>query len=436
MSFTAALVLQFFQSKAQYFYVVELSMSPNYYAFAIAIWAIYNSINDPLAGWVMDQKRTRWGRRKPWMVIFWFPLAISFGFLWYIPDSIIGNDSYLLIWLIVFLLLFDTGYTIVILAWAALFPEMYSKTEERNTVSAIRQIFSLIALAVALVLPPVFINDGDIDSYKFFGWFLAIITIVNIGISLFGCKEKHIDTITETEKYSLRDGVQIVFTNTDYQAFLMANLIAYFAYGQVLAMLPFYRKFVLLQDEGFETLAYGAALGVTILTLFFWVRLTNRTNPKTTYILSGSLFAFFLVPLWLFENTSSVIITMAFIGFALGGLLMVVDLLLSDVIDQDYLDTGKRREGIYFGFNGFFIRIAILMQALSLAIISTLTGFDEDKEVQDELGKMGIKIQMVVLPILAFIVAIVVMRRYYSLEGEKLQSIKNAIQSKNETLEI
>lgn len=428
MSFTAALLLQYFQSKAEFFYIDELNMSTTYYAIAIAIWAIYNSINDPLAGWVMDQKRTRWGRRVPWMVIFWLPLGVSFGLIWSVPSSMMNNDTSLLIWLAATLILFDTGYTIVILAWAALFPELYDKTEDRNTVSAIRQIFSLVALAVALVLTPVFVHDGDISSYKNFGWFLAVLTTINIGISLLGCKEKHINTIEDSEKYSLKDGVNIVFTNRDYQAFLLANLIAYFAYGQVLSMLPFYRKYVLVQDEGFESLAYGAALGVTILTLFLWVRLTNRSSPKHTYILSAAVFAIALVPLWFLDATIPVIVVMGFIGFALGGLLLVVDLLLSDVIDQDYLTTGKRREGIYFGFNGFFIRIAILMQAVSLAIVSTLTGFDGNKESQDELGKMGIKIQMILLPILAFIVAIFVMRKYYSLEGDKLKQLKLAVQ--------
>ncbi|MCE7733693.1 MAG: MFS transporter [Candidatus Heimdallarchaeota archaeon] len=428
MSFSAALLLQYFQSKAQFFYIVELGLSPTYYALAIGIWAIYNSINDPLAGWAMDQKRTRWGRRVPWIIIFWLPLGISFGFLWTIPESVYSNEMKLFLWLILFLILFDTGYTVVILAWTALFPEMYRKTEDRNIVSAIRQIFSLVALAVALVLPPFFVHDGDIPSYGFFGWFLAGISIINIGISILGCKESHIETITDTEKYSLRDGLQIVLTNRDYQAFLVANLITYFAYGQVLAMLPFYRKFVLLEDEGFESLAYAAAIGITIMTLFFWVRLTNRSSPKYTFLVSATVFGLSLIPLWILDSPTSVILVMGVLGFGLGGLLMVVDLLIADVIDQDYNDTGKRREGIYFGFNGFFIRIAILMQAISLAIVSSLTGFDEDKDVQDKLGQTGIKIQMIVLPIIAFSIAIFVIKRYYSLEGEKLKQLKIAVQ--------
>ena len=118
---------------------------------------------------------------------------------------------------------------------------------------------------------------------------------------------------------------------------------------------------------------------------------------------------------------------MGLVGFGLAGLLMVVDLLLSDVVDEDYLKTGKHREGIFFGFNGFFIRIAILMQAIALAITSKVTGFDEDKDVQSHAAQQGIKIQMIILPIIAFVIAIYVVRKYYYLHGDVLSKQRDNI---------
>jgi GPH family glycoside/pentoside/hexuronide:cation symporter len=123
------------------------------------------------------------------------------------------------------------------------------------------------------------------------------------------------------------------------------------------------------------------------------------------------------------------------IGLGLAGLLMVVDLLISDVIDEDYLNTGKRREGIFFGFNGFFIRIAILLQAISLAIVSKLTGFNEKSDTQTSLGQTGIKFQMVILPIIAFIVSIFLLNKYYDLDGEKLARLHKDIDNKNNGLD-
>ncbi len=414
MSFTAALLMQFFQSKAQFFYIVELKLEPSLYSIAIGIWALYNSINDPLFGWIMDRKPTRWGRRVPWILAFMIPLGIAFGFVWDVPTFLYGDQIMIFIWLILMLLAFDTGYTIVILAWTALFPEMFSSTEDRSWVSAIRQIFSIIALVVALVIPPTFVHDGDIRSYAYFGWILAAISTVNVLIATLGCKETD---LSEENSYSLKEGISILRSNRDYQAFLFVNMVTYFAYGQLLAMLPFFRKFVLKIDEQFETSAYAAALGVTLLALVVWVKFTVRRGAKSTFVYSAVFFSFSLVPVWFITDPILLIINMGIVGFGLAGLLMIVDILLAEIVDKDFEKTGKRREGVYFGFNGFFIRMSILMQAFSLFIVSELTGFDQFLDEQTALGQVGIKIQMLVLPIIMLFLGIYVIRKYYTLSN-------------------
>lgn len=319
------------------------------------------------------------------------------------------------LWLVVMLLLFDTGYTIVILAWTALFPEMFQSLEERSVVSAARQVFSIIALVVALVVTPFFVKDGDISSYGTFGWLLAGISLVNIAFALLGCYEPHSKN-GELETYSLRDGIGILLSNRNYQAFLFVNLSSYYAYGQLLSMFPFYRKFILGKLQDFETLVYGAALGVTVLTLPLWVRFTNRNNPKKTFIASSIAFSLTLIPLGLSLPDEVIIAVMAMVGFGLAGLLMVVDILISEVIDEDYLKNGVRREGIFFGFNGFFIRLAILMQAITFTSVSEWSGFDQNLDKQSDLGNLGIKIQMLLLPILLLIVSIIVISKFYNIK--------------------
>jgi GPH family glycoside/pentoside/hexuronide:cation symporter len=361
----------------------------------------------------MDRKPTRWGRRLPWMIKFWLPLSISFALIWAPPRT---SEIGIFVFLIAILLLFDTAYTIVVLAWASLFPEIYTTAADRNQVSAMRQVFSLVALVVALVLPGYFITDGNLDSYKNFGWILATVSFVNLGLSFFGCKEEHKDLIQEENQYSLREGISLVFTNKNYQAFLFGNLITYFAYGQVLAMLPFYRTYVLKEEAEFESMAYGGTILVTMISLYFWVKYTNKKSPKSTFMLSAILFTIGLVPLWFLQDSTLVLLNFAFIGVGLSGLLLIVDVLISEVIDEDFEMNGKRREGIFFGFNGLFIRIAILLQAISLYAVTTLTGFDKDADVQTELGNQGIKIQMFLFPILALISGVIVIKKFYNVK--------------------
>ncbi len=255
-------------------------------------------------------------------------------------------------------------------------------------------------------------HDGDIRSYAYFGWILAVISTVNVLIAIFGCKETE---LTEENSYSLKEGVSILKSNKDYQAFLFVNMVTYFAYGQLLAMLPFFRKFVLRVDEQFEISAYAAALGITLLALVVWVRFTVKRGAKSTFVYSAVFFSASLIPVWFVTDQTLLIINMGVVGFGLAGLLMVVDVLLAEIVDKDFEETGKRREGVYFGFNGFFIRMSILMQAFSLFVVSELTGFDQFLEEQTALGQTGIKIQMLVLPIIMLFLGIFIIRRYYTL---------------------
>jgi len=427
-SLSAALLNQFFQAKAQFFYIVEMKLSPEIYALALFIWAIWNAINDPLAGWYMDRQTTRWGRRLPWMILFWLPLVISFSLIWSPPITWVGNNLKLFLWLLVILIIFDTSYTVVILAWAALFPEIFTDQKDRNIVAGLRQIFSLGALILSLVIPPFFITDGDILSYKYFGWLLGLISFINLGIAFVGCKEpKYHDTVI-VNKNSLLDSLREILSNTSFLAFLLGNLVTYFAYGQVLAMLPFYRKFILGVDQQFEMLAYTSALAITLLSLIFWVWFTSKNEPRFTYLFSAACFGLGLIPMWFVTTGFQAIMIMALVGFGLTGQLIVVDLLLADVVDQDYVNTGTRREGIFFGFNGFFIRLSILLQAISLAVITRLTGFDEYKEVQTRLAKTGIKIQFILLPFLGFAFGFWVIYRYYNLHGRTLKEQRKKVE--------
>lgn len=163
-------------------------------------------------------------------------------------------------------------------------------------------------------------------------------------------------------------------------------------------------------------MAYGGTILVTMISLYFWVKYTNKKSPKSTFMLSAILFTIGLVPLWFLQDSTLVLLNFAFIGVGLSGLLLIVDVLISEVIDEDFEMNGKRREGIFFGFNVLFIRIAILLQAISLYAVTTLTGFDKDADVQTELGNQGIKIQMFLFPILALISGVIVIKKFYNVK--------------------
>ncbi|MBA7650528.1 hypothetical protein ES703_58334 [subsurface metagenome] len=141
-----------------YFAVVQLNIT--LITIGFIIWAFWNSINDPLLGYLSDRTHTRFGRRLPYIMIALIPLGIIMFLLFTPPFSIgtanqIGNFIYFMI----IIILFEFFYTMFSLNATSLFPETFISEEERIKANNVRQSFLIIGLMVAFILPGLFIGD-------------------------------------------------------------------------------------------------------------------------------------------------------------------------------------------------------------------------------------------------------------------------------------
>jgi GPH family glycoside/pentoside/hexuronide:cation symporter len=127
------------------------------------------------------------------------------------------------------------------------------------------------------------------------------------------------------------------------------------------------------------------------------------------------------------------VISTALIGVGLAGLMVLLDVMLSDVIDEDELKTGARREGMYFGINGLLVRLAISFQAVIMGFVLDTSGYDADLPVASQpAGAIaGIKVLLVVIPIVSVLIAMLIFSRY-PLNSEKLREVKQRLKEKHE----
>jgi len=114
------------------------------------------------------------------------------------------------------------------------------------------------------------------------------------------------------------------------------------------------------------------------------------------------------------------------LGIALAGTMFIVDILIADVIDEDELRTGRRREGMYFGTNALVMRLSTLLVSLAVLILAPL-GYIEGAEVQPPSAIFGIKLLMSIFPILGLIVGLLIIR-YYPIDKEYRERIKQEIE--------
>ena len=166
-----------------FFYVVTVGLSLELVGFVYILYGLWNAINDPLFGYYMDKKVTRWGRRVPYIIFGTIPLAVGFILLWYVP----WTSEILIFFHAVFMLfLFDTGFTLAITAWAALYTEMYEEEKERAKVVAIKDTIAFTSSLIGIIFPPLI--DSAI-GWSYTGLILGIVISITMYLSLLGTKK-------------------------------------------------------------------------------------------------------------------------------------------------------------------------------------------------------------------------------------------------------
>ena len=185
-SFAVELISNSFGGLYFFFYETELSLGPLFILVANVLFAIYNAVNDPLIGYLSDRANTRWGRRKPFIMLGTIPILILYIIIWLPPLPAGGNEIFTFLYLLLMLILYDTFYTMVALPYDSLFPELYTSVKERSQVNTIRQVLSVVGLLAAALVPGIVVAGESAPLGEQMSSYLlnGIITAVIIGISL------------------------------------------------------------------------------------------------------------------------------------------------------------------------------------------------------------------------------------------------------------
>ena len=426
-SLGTALSMQCFNAFAPIFYMDVLKLSPALFGIGMTIYAIWNAINDPLVGHISDRTQSRWGRRIPYIAFLTLPLALSFMIVWICPfNADAGQITFLFIYFLVAIHLLDTLWTFVVLNWTALFPEMYPDGKSRAVVSGWRQLFSVIGLILGIALPPMIY--GQI-GWPAMGVLFGVITGVSFFISLWGSEEKK--EFSREKGLGFREALIASFRSRSFRWFLLLNIFIQFVFETLTASLPFYAKYVLgiPGSEGMKTsILLGVSFIVAMPMLYVWTKVTQRIGARKTLLVSLAIFGLGLIPFLFVGSYTAAVVTMACAGAGLAGLIMLTDLLLADIVDEDELATGVRREGMFFGMNGFVIRFSIAMKALVMSGIFIATGYDAHLAIgqQPSSALLGLRLLISIVPLVGVVIACLGTWAY-PLHGERLGRVKTEV---------
>jgi len=417
-NFANTIAYQVFGNRIQFYYVDILGLSG---ATAGIIWTIYglwNAINDPLMGQVSDRTRSRFGRRVPYVAFGAIPLGLSFFFLWTPPDQ---SPIVLAAYFLAMLFIFDTLYSLTIIAYNALFPEVAPVSRDRVDLSATREILATVALLISYIAAPIIAEEV---GYIWMGAIMGGLIALGYLIAMIGVKEQPIDE-TREESLNLGRSLQIVLKSTPFRWFLGANIAKEYVWLLLGAMLPFWRKYALgiqsptdvfgltLSPGDTEAVLLGIPLVLAMPALLIWRPIVNRLGYRKTWIISALTFIPGLLVMTIANNFAIGLLGTVLIIPGLAGSMIMPFPVISEVIDDDAKkEHGYRREGLFFGMNGGIVKLAFSAQGILFAVVTGLTGFTSGSEVQIQSAVWGIRFLIGITPIIAALITAFCMWRY------------------------
>lgn len=421
-SFSSALLSNAVATFAIFYYVDVLKAPPHLISTVMILYGLWNAINDPLFGYLSDRTKTRWGRRKPYIFWFSFPLALVFALFWAPPfDS--TKPTALVMYYFLMIFLFDSFFTIVILNWTALFPEMYTTLKQRAKVSALRQILAIPGLLLGIAAPPMI---ASMIGWQKMGIIFAIIGGSILYLTLLGSREN--PKYSQEQSLSVIEAIKYTFINKSFLTYVIASFLLQFTYTGLTAALPFYAKYVLKINETQTTILMALIFIVAFFLIPLWQKITTKMGAKKTMMLSMIIWATLLSGFMFIKNFIQGIILTSSLAMGLAGALIILDIMIADIVDEDQVKTSKRREGMYFGANALIIRLGISLNSVIMGLVFSLSGYDATLPVdsQPPTVLIGFRILCSVVPILATLIGLFVLK-YYPLDGDYLKQIKQKV---------
>ena len=376
----------------------------------------WDMVNDVLFGYLQDRFNTRWGKRRPYLIFCAVPMMLGFWLLLSLPEGLTGAKAFFAI--LGTSMLFDTFHTLVVTAYSAMTAELTLDYDERTSLTTYRMVFSIIGYiggAGASMLLAGIISDAEGVSAReswslvglIFGALAAITTLIP---GLFVTDKPVIDA--EPTQLPPVKAFLSTLKNKAFTKYLTISMIMSTAFTMVTTMLSYYLIYQLDMGDSLFIVMF-LMLGTLAFCLVPCAGVSAKIGKAKTYALGISIAsAGLLVAFFLNGSMATVIyILAAIVGLGFSSQWVCPHSMMPDVIEYDELETGERREGIYYGMNATAGKITGSLGTAICGWGMDLTGYVEGA-VQTPAALMGIRIMFAVIPALLLFVCVPLLLKY------------------------
>ncbi|TXB60081.1 MFS transporter [Phaeodactylibacter luteus] len=405
---------------------------------------IFDSITDPIMGFISDNTRSKWGRRRQYVFLGAIIMGIAFVTMWqlYREDGVEYNFYYFMLWSFVFYL----GLTIFSVPYVAMGYEMSDDFHERTNIMATAQWIGQWAWVIApwfwvIMYDPEWFPNADTATRSLAVWVgvscavLAMIPAIFIKSESTKEDESLAPLTIKTIGGSLMqivDGFKQAFESVPFRKLCISTFLIFNAFNTVAAFSFFIVVYHLFNGDaaaaGIWPTLFGSlgALVTTFLVIPIVAWMSRKMGKKRAFLVSQGISVFGYVLLWFLfipGKPYMFIFALPFFSFGIGSLFTLMMSMTADVCDLDELNTGKRREGIFGAIYWWMVKFGFAIAGGLSGLIISYVGLDPNAATQPDGAVTGLRLFFSGVPMLGTLIAMFVMRNY-DLDEARAQEIQ------------
>lgn len=423
--FGMAVVTAMLQFSMLYYYTNVVGVNSALAGTAMLVGKItWDLVNDVLFGYLEDKTKSRWGKRRPYLIFGALPFAISFWLVFSIPQGL-SDIAYFFI-IIGSFILFDTFHTLTNTAYSAMTAEITGDYNERTSLTTYRMVFSIIGYlcgaGLTSMLAGIIKDSFGVTEHQ--GWsIVSLIYGVLGGISILipGLFLKYTPAIDDAPpKMPPLKSFISTFKNKPFISYLIVTMIMSISFTMVTAMLQYYIDYQLEMNSS-SLLIMLSMLGVLAIFLVPCGIISNKIGKAKTYALglgiaSTALIFVFFIP----QGPNNWIFLLAAIaGMGFSAQWVCPHSMIPDVIEYDELLTGERREGVYYGMQATATKVtgALATAACGWGLelgkyIEPSADITADMINQPDSALLSIRIMFALVPAIFLLICIPLLMKY------------------------
>lgn len=377
----------------------------------VAIGKVWDAVTDPMAGYLSDRTKHRLGRRRPWLLYGSVPLFLTMILMFTNPG--LTSQTLLFVWGTLSFCLLCTAYTAVNIPYNSLTPELTQDYHERTSINGYRFSFAVIGtlLGAGAALPIVGAFSTKSIGFSAMGTIFGAVMMVTAIITVITIREPQVAR-PELAPGFFKTYLK-VFKNGPYVLILLTYSLHIAAITTMMGVAVYYFKYI-HNDEPKTTVAMLILLITAMVLIPASVVISKRWGKKIVYGLGMGIFSAAMMAISLVGHLYPInfsLFMMFIAGIGLSATYVMPYAIVPDAVEYDYLLTGERTEGAFYGIWTFGIKIG---QAVALAItgaVLSLTGYVPGV-AQAASATLGIRMLMGPLAVLFFIAAMVTLYLY------------------------